>query len=142
MGCMTAHMSPIWKRFETDLEAHLQQIDSAVHQSFDEAYGIASSTDADEPSATNSNRSEMLTLAGTLRHRETLALYGIEKACDSFHSAMSSLRTDAFSSIRTAFIGRLLEDTYHAANMEYGELNSVRFSIVKFCLTSVSRCWQ
>lgn len=71
--------------------------------------------------AHNNTRSALRTLTGTLRHRKDLILYGVENAAEHFHSELSSLRTDAFSSIRTAFVGQLMEDTYHAANMEYGE---------------------
>ncbi|RYO81753.1 hypothetical protein DL764_009715 [Monosporascus ibericus] len=108
------------KVFALDLEAHLERINGAVVQAFNNVLRVALSTGTNEPGAANNTRSAMRTLAATLRHRKDLTLYGIEEASESFHSELSSLHTDAFSSIRTAFIGKLMENTYHAANMEYG----------------------
>ncbi|KAF2194396.1 hypothetical protein K469DRAFT_495226, partial [Zopfia rhizophila CBS 207.26] len=120
MEGMKGDMSAVWDSFAVDLEAHLERINGAVVQAFGNVLRVALSTAANEPGAANNTRSAMRTLATTLRHRKDLTLYGIEKACESFHSELSSLHTDAFSSIRTAFIGKLMENTYHAANLEYG----------------------
>lgn len=121
MQGMQGDMSTVWDSFAVDLEAHLDQINGLVVQAFDNVLRVVLSTGANEPVAANNTRSVMRTLAGTLRHRKDLTLYGIEEAGDSFYSELSSLHTDAFSSIRTAIIGRLMENTYHAANMEYGK---------------------
>ncbi|RYP50632.1 hypothetical protein DL768_003914 [Monosporascus sp. mg162] len=120
MEGMKSDMSAVWDSFAVDLEAHLERINGVVIQAFDKVLRVVLSTGTNEPGAANNTRSAMRTLAATLRHRKDLTLYGIEKAGESFHSELSSLRTDAFSSIRTAFIGKLMENTYHAANMEYG----------------------
>ncbi|RYP01347.1 hypothetical protein DL765_010864 [Monosporascus sp. GIB2] len=120
MEGMKSDMSAVWESFVVDLEAHLERINGAVVQAFDNILGVALSTGANEPDAANNTRSAMRTLAATLRHRKDLTLSGIEEASEIFHSKLSSLHADAFSSIRTAFIGKLMENTYHAANMEYG----------------------
>jgi len=121
MESMTDDMSAIWDSFEVDIEAHLERINDAVVQAFGNALTAASSIGANEPGAANNTRSAMRTLAATLCHRKDLTLNGIEKACESFNSGLSSFHTDAFSSIRTAFIGKLMESTYRAANIEYGK---------------------
>ncbi|RYO90874.1 hypothetical protein DL766_001625 [Monosporascus sp. MC13-8B] len=120
MEGMKGDMSAVWDSFAVNLEAHLERINGAVVQAFDNALRAALSTGANEHGAANNTRSAMQSLAATLCHRKDLTLYGIEEASESFHSELSSLHTDAFSSIRTAFIGKLMENTYHAANMEYG----------------------
>jgi hypothetical protein len=119
MEDMRGDMSAVWDSFKVDLEAHLQRFDGAVVSAFDNVVRVALTTDANVPGATNDTA--MRTLAATLGHRKDLILYHIEKANESFDSELSSLHTNAFSSIRTAFIGRLLESTYHAANMDYGK---------------------
>ena len=117
MKAMKDNMSPVWDSFAVDLKADLQQINGAVIQAFDNGIRFVS---AIEPCEANNNRSAMRALAATLHHRKDLVLYSIEKANESFQYELCSLRTDAFSSIRTAFIGKIMEDTYHSANMEYG----------------------
>jgi hypothetical protein len=121
MEGMKGDMSAVWDSFAVDLEAHLERINGAVVQAFGNVLRVALSTGANEPGAANNTRSAMRTLAATLHHRKDLTVYGIENASESFHSELSSLHTDAFSSIRTAFIGKLMENTYHEANMEYGK---------------------
>ncbi|KAF2462919.1 uncharacterized protein BDR25DRAFT_298822 [Lindgomyces ingoldianus] len=120
MEGMKGDMSAVWDGFAVDLEAHLERINGAVVQTFGNALGVALSAGTNRPGAANNAWSALRTLANTLGHRKDLTLYGIEKASESFHSELLSLHTDAFSSIRTAFIGKLMENTYHAANMEYG----------------------
>ncbi|KAF2688370.1 hypothetical protein K458DRAFT_414140 [Lentithecium fluviatile CBS 122367] len=120
MGGMKGDMSIVWDSFAVDLDAHLDRINGAVIQAFHNVLEFALSAGAAEPRAALNARSAMHTLADTLRHRQYLTVYGIEKASESFHSELSCLHTNAFSSIRTAFTGRLMHNTYHAANMDYG----------------------
>jgi hypothetical protein len=122
MEGMKDDLSSIWVIFANGLEVKLDQVNSSVDQAFGNVLKVAMSTVANESRATNDTRSAMRTVADILRHRKDLTFYGIEKAIDGFHSELSSLQTDTLSSIRTAFIGRLVENTYHAANMEYGKL--------------------
>jgi hypothetical protein len=138
---MKGDMSAVWDSFAVDLEAHLERINGVV-QAFGNALSVALSTGANEPDAANNTRSAMRTLAATLRHRKELTLYGIEKASESFHSELSSLHTDTFSSIRTAFIGKLMENTYHAANMEYGKPALLLPALSHLLLTPIPRFRQ
>lgn len=142
MEGMKGDMSAVWDSFAVDLEAHLERINGAVVQAFDSILRIALSTGANEPGAANNTRSAMRTLAATMHHRKDLTLYGIERAGESFHSELSSLHTDAFSSIRTAFLGKLMENTYHAANMEYGKPIVLLLTLSHLPLTPISRFWQ
>jgi hypothetical protein len=132
---MTADMSDVWNSFVLDLEAQLERIDGAIIQSFDDVFDIALAAGTREPGAASNTRPAMQTFAANMRHRKDLTLYGIEQAVDSFHSNLTSLKSDAFSSVRTAFIGRLMERTYHAANIEYGEFSLSFLALSYFFLT-------
>ncbi|KAF3031928.1 hypothetical protein E8E12_002110 [Didymella heteroderae] len=59
-------------------------------------------------------------LVQILRHRRNLTIAGTENAAGGFRVGLSNLQVNALAPLRTAFIGILMEDTYHAANMEYG----------------------
>ncbi len=115
MEAMNSDMIEVWDSFVVDLDVHLDCLNASVNQAFDNSLGIACSNEA------NSTRLTLQTLAATLHHRKELALDAIDTARESFHHDIATFHTDAFSSIRTAFIGKLLESTYHAANMKYGE---------------------
>jgi hypothetical protein len=142
MEGMKGDMSAVCDSFAVDLEAHLERINGAVVQAFDNVLRVALSTGANEPGAANNTRSAMRTLAAILHHRKDLTLYGIEEASESFHSELSSLHTDAFSSIRTAFIGKLMENTYHEANMEYGKPALLLPALSHLLLTPIPRFRQ
>jgi len=60
------------------------------------------------------------TLCQTLESHERLLLADLEQACEKFEAELSTLRTDAFSGIRTSFIGRLMEQSYSRCNNEKG----------------------
>jgi hypothetical protein len=87
---------------------------------------IATSPTLHNSGATDGIGIAMRTLASNLLHREHLMRYGIDQATETFESNLSSLRGDVLSSVRTAFIGKLTEEAYHAANIDYGNcaLNS------------------
>jgi hypothetical protein len=104
MRSMKSDMSAAWDNFLLGLDAHLELISGEVDEAFDTVLEVALSTNANEPGVTNNTRSAMRTLANALHHRQDLALHGIERANEIFQSELRSLQTDAFSSIRTAFI--------------------------------------
>lgn len=115
MEAMNGDMIEVWDSFMVDLNVHLDCLNASIKQAFDDSLGIACSIEA------NNTRLTLQTLAATLHHRKELALDAIDLARECFHQDIATFHTDAFSSIRTAFIGKLLEGTYHAANMEYGK---------------------
>ncbi|KAH8732134.1 hypothetical protein GQ44DRAFT_767167 [Phaeosphaeriaceae sp. PMI808] len=119
-GNMGDDMSAVWDNFRDELDAQLEQTKDAISQSFNKILRIALSASSNGSRGPNNSRSAIQTLAATLRYREDLTTHGFEQAVESFYSELSMLLTDAFSSIRTAFIGQLMEHAYHAANMEYG----------------------
>ncbi|KAE9378390.1 hypothetical protein N431DRAFT_400024 [Stipitochalara longipes BDJ] len=60
------------------------------------------------------------TLGETMRSRQHLLLADIEQACENFETELSLLRTDAFSGLRTSFIGELMKESYEECNRDYG----------------------
>jgi hypothetical protein len=121
MQTMTTDLSTVWDSFADNLDVEIECINTATDQIFARIIRLASSARGNETRATHNNGSAMRTFVSNLIRREQLTRYGIDRANETFESKLSSLRTDALSSVRTAFIGGLMERTYHAANMEYGK---------------------
>jgi hypothetical protein len=138
---MTSDLSAVWDSFATDLDVEIKRINTATSQTFTEVHRIASSARQNVSRATNNTGSAMRTFASNLMHREHLTRSGVQLATETFESKLSSLRADALSSVRSAFIGRLMEDTYHAANMEYGKPNTTTNTnlTLKSLLTTLTR---
>ncbi|KAF2278876.1 uncharacterized protein EI97DRAFT_372095 [Westerdykella ornata] len=114
MKSMKDDMSTDWDNFKSNVEAQVKAIEKAVAEAFDNSFKIARDA-ADSLSA-------METFADTLRHRKFLIRHGIKRAYEKeFQEELSSLDTDAFSPCETAFIGQLMEDTYHKAALESGK---------------------
>jgi hypothetical protein len=126
---MTEDLSTVWDSFAIDLDVEIEHINTATNQIFARIIRLASSARGNEPRAPNNNGSAMRTFVSNLIHREHLTRYGVDRANETFESKLSSLRTDAFSSVRTAFIGGLMESTYHAANMEFGKFITINSNI-------------
>lgn len=74
----------------------------------------------------------MLTLCNTLNHREKLLRCHIEDVMKDFTASMATLETDAFSPVRSAFIGVLMEETYRSAIAEYGTVTLLRSSNIMY----------
>jgi hypothetical protein len=138
---MKTDLSTIWNSFAGDLDTEIDRVTTATSRAFDKVLKIAASARANESRAANNVGSGMRTFAANLLHREHLTRYGIEKATEAFASNLSSLRADALSSVRTAFVGQLMEPTYHAANMEYGTSTSCNLTRI-LLLTLSSRLRQ
>jgi hypothetical protein len=117
---MTTDLSTVWDRFAVDLYAELEHVNTTAVQMYAKLLEIAASSALRNSGATDDIGSAMRTLASNLLHREHLMRYSIDLVTETFESNISSLRADTLSSVRTAFIGKLIEGTYHAANMEYG----------------------
>ncbi|PVH91907.1 hypothetical protein DM02DRAFT_544867, partial [Periconia macrospinosa] len=119
MKGMVAEMMPKWNDFASNNDSALAQTQRSVRSSFTTAVDIALGK-----VHTNHSRemqSTFLPLVEILRKRQRLSVHGVEYAIDEFiNTSLERLRTDALSSVRTAYIGKLMERTYHAANLDYG----------------------
>lgn len=118
---MTADLRIFWDSFTVDIDTEIERVGTVVTQIFIDIIQIAVSVAADMSRA-NGTGSAMRTFAANLQHRERLITYGIEQVAESFSSKLVALRADALSYVRTSFIGRLMEGTYHAANIDFGTL--------------------
>jgi hypothetical protein len=118
---MQTDLSTVWDSFQVYLDAELERTNTSVAHTFTKISKLASDVSRKEPTRSENARSAMWTLAGNLLHRKNVILYGLEQASEHIEAKLSTLRADALSSVRTAFIGTLMEDTYRAANMEYGK---------------------
>ncbi|KAI0616311.1 hypothetical protein TUN199_11698, partial [Pyrenophora tritici-repentis] len=143
---MKTDMVNVWTNLALDLEVRVQDLLGAIADAFENVLGIVSSQDEADSNVTSemsTSKSSWLdsyrlqitdhslgratvheplylqTLFETLNHRKDLALYGTEDAIEEFHDKLLELKTDALAPVQTAFIGRYMQDTYHAANMEY-----------------------
>jgi hypothetical protein len=123
---MKNDLSTVWDSFQVDLDAGLERVNATAAHTFNKVYKLASEGSRKESRRTDNARSAMRTLAGNILHRKDVMLYGLKQVSETFESKLRALRDDALSSVRNAFVGRLMEDTYHAANMEYGEQFSIR----------------
>jgi hypothetical protein len=138
---METDLSAVWNSFAGDLDIEIDRVTTATSQAFDKVLNVAASARANESRAANNASSSMRTFASNSLHREHLTRYGIEKATEAFASNLSFLRANALSSVRSAFIGQLMEPTYHAANMEYGTSTSCTLTHI-LLLTLSSRLRQ
>jgi hypothetical protein len=118
---MKDDLSAIWDSFVVDLIADIQYVSTASLQTYTEVGEIASSTAENGSPSSNDIAVVMRTFASNMQHREELIRCGIYKAMESFVSDLRSLRADTLTGARTAFVGKLMEATYHAANMEHGK---------------------
>jgi hypothetical protein len=131
---MKNDMANVWANLALDLEVRVQDLLSAIADAFENVLGIVSSQDEADSNVTNIPRPVVQTLFETLNHRKALALYGTEDAIEEFRDKLLALETDALAPVLTAFIGRYMQDTYHAANMEYGKLvySGLRFQVCSY----------
>ncbi|KAH7406760.1 hypothetical protein DE146DRAFT_404176 [Phaeosphaeria sp. MPI-PUGE-AT-0046c] len=116
---MTADLRTFWNSFTADVETEIERVGAVVTQTFTEIIQIAVSVAAGISRA-NDTGSGMRTFAANLQHRERLVSYGIEQVAEDSASKLLALRADAVAHVRTSFIGRLMEATYHAANIDFG----------------------
>jgi hypothetical protein len=117
---MATDLPTVWSSFVLDLDTEIQRINTAAIETY-ARIGSAASAAADRSRLRNDTRPAMRTFASNVSHRKHLMRGDISQAMETFEADLESLRIDTLSSAKTAFIGKLLEDTYHAANMEYGK---------------------
>lgn len=116
---MAADLPNFWASFTVDVNTEIARVSGVVTQTFIDIIKTATSVAA-AMSRADETGSAMRTFAVNLQHRERLINYGVEQVTEDFETKLSSLRDDALSFVRTSFIGRLMKNTYHAANMEHG----------------------
>jgi hypothetical protein len=136
---MIVDMSAVWKSFVVGLQVQLDQANAPVIQAFDTLLSITSPAATGWSDSPRHVQSTMQTLNAVLLHRKDLVLHGIEQVIEKFRKDLIFLHDDAFTPITTSFIGKLMHDTYHAANMEHGERNALLIALLYGVLTTVPR---
>ncbi|KIY02880.1 uncharacterized protein Z520_01345 [Fonsecaea multimorphosa CBS 102226] len=109
---MVDQLATPWRTFRQNLQASQDNLLNTIDDCFDCAIALSDSTDATARS--------MRTLTMTMRHRQALLIAAVENLEDGFQSDLSVLRTDAFSGIRSSFIGQLMESAYNRTIQESG----------------------
>jgi hypothetical protein len=124
MEAMNVTMTPIWPEFKSQLQAQLKQINDLVKQVFDHVLQIASNATKCATVVDRALRSKMEKFFVNLRHRQDLTLDEIDEAIEEFGRALTDFHFDAFNPKQIAIIGTLVEDAYHAANLEGGKFSA------------------
>ncbi|OQV10816.1 hypothetical protein CLAIMM_14754 isoform 3 [Cladophialophora immunda] len=115
---MVTQLATPWRTLQQDLQASQDDLLDAIDGCFDSVIALSDSTDGTTRSLRTLNR--------TMRHRQALLLSAVEELEDNFQSDLSILRTDAFSGIRTSFIGQLMEVSYTRTIQEQGTGSDMR----------------
>lgn len=139
---MTTDLSAVWDSFAVDIDTETESVNTAVVQTYAKVLEIAAPLAENRSIAIDDIGPAMRTFSSNLLHREHLTRYGIEQVLETFVSNHSSLRTDTLSSVRTASIGKLMESTYHAAQMEYGKSAQNSARLTQFYLIPIFRFRQ
>jgi hypothetical protein len=118
---MTTDLSAVWDSFASDLHTEIERFNTALFRTYASVLEMAALPAAHRSKANDSTGYAMRTLASNLLHREHLMRFGIKQVTETFESDLSCLGADTLSAVRTSFIGKLMENTYHAANIDYGK---------------------
>ena len=114
-------MTDLWTGFSANVERHVQHILQTITDAFDHFLRTIVPDNAIEADAAKTSQPAVRMLADILCHRRDLAIRGTEDAIEDFRCKIFVLETDALAPVRTAFIGRCMEETYQKANLEYGK---------------------
>jgi len=118
MTAMVTYMDTPWQDFKQHLQTFQDDNSRLIENTFDRAIAL---TDCD-----GIPTDSITILTATLRHRQFLLLSHVEQLCETFQSGLSTLRTDAFSGIRSSIMGQLMEASYIACQRECGRGSDLR----------------
>ncbi|OHW99019.1 hypothetical protein CSPAE12_02220 [Colletotrichum incanum] len=106
-------LAPQWDRLCSFTSDMREGINALIENTVDRALELLETELEAFPRA-----SEVLTQA--LNCRSKVVFSETETFFDKFDTSLGTLRIDSLSGIRTSLIGRAMEDSYRACNMEYG----------------------
>ncbi|OAL35776.1 hypothetical protein AYO20_04926 [Fonsecaea nubica] len=115
---MITQMATPWRTFKQALEDSQDHLLNRTEDCFDEAIILCGST--------NIPTRSLQTLNVTMTHRKALLLSAMEGLVEDFQRDLSTLRTAAFSGIRTSFIGQIMESSYQRTMLEKGRGSDMR----------------
>ena len=118
-------MSDVWTDLQAYFETCVQTAAEAIREVYDAAIDELRTKGRTGASTENGIYPTNTSLVHSLRHRRNLTTADTEDAIDLFRVEFSNLQVDALAPLRTAFIGNLMEDAYHTANLDFGESPSL-----------------
>lgn len=121
MQSVDADMSALWTSFPAELMTQLESVKTFVETTCGNLRTTALSGFTSRRGSGDDSSRAMRTLAATVQHQLLSLLFDLDNLFENFFNGLDALRTDSLSSIRTAFLGQLMEDSYHEANMEHGK---------------------
>ncbi|KAI0867597.1 hypothetical protein GGS24DRAFT_485128 [Hypoxylon argillaceum] len=116
---MTDDLSPPWEQ----LQINLDQQSDGIFQSIDNFFSWA---DQFLDAELDSSRDTAVSIKSTLSSQKRVLRSDIEKILDNLQGDLRTLRTDVFSSIRTSFIGKIMENEYDKARRQSGRGSDAR----------------
>ncbi|SPO03125.1 uncharacterized protein DNG_05807 [Cephalotrichum gorgonifer] len=114
INTMTADLDPLWENLVSELEDLQETTANLIEECLDAAPEYLDSELGDDSPST-------AVLKRVLLSRQNLLLADVEDIWYKFETALSTLRTDALSGIRTSMIGRAMEPSYDQANFDRGD---------------------
>lgn len=118
-------MSEVWTDLQECFETCVHTAAKEIRKVYDAAIEKSKTGAQTQASTENDTYATCASLVLSLGHRRNLTTAGTEDAIDLFRVEFSNLQVDALAPLRTAFIGSLMEDAYHAANLEFGKWPSL-----------------
>lgn len=117
---MKRDMTEVWARFVGDQEQNLQQALDSIKDIFESMLRNDMPGNFTGPDVDNISRSMVRTLAEIRDHRKDIVLCGTQNAIEEFRFELLELETDALGSVRTSFIGNIMDYYYHEAILRCG----------------------
>ncbi|KAJ5021270.1 Dynamin family-domain-containing protein [Bipolaris maydis] len=114
-------MKCVWKDFVKTLEEELWKLSNDIKRLFEDIYILALPQQQNRESWVQSRTSAIRGLRKTLRHRRDIVLDGVEKSQERFWTEMATLKVNTLGSLKTAFVGECMKETYYEANSKHGK---------------------
>lgn len=113
MKVMVIYMNTPWQTFCQNIRTDQAESSHLIEDTFNRTIALSNTT--------NIQSFPLETLTSNLRVRQNLLYSSVEQLRVELEKGLLSLRTAAFSGIRTSIIAQLMEDSYRAASQESGD---------------------
>lgn len=112
MKVMVTHMNTPWQTFCQNIRTDQAESSHLIEDTFNRTISLSDTT--------NIQGLPLETLTSNLRYRQKELYSSVERLRVELEKGLLSLRTAAFSGIRTSIIAQLMEDSYRASSQERG----------------------
>ncbi|WYZ40676.1 hypothetical protein EsH8_IV_001017 [Colletotrichum jinshuiense] len=110
---MLRDLAAPWQKLCSSFNDENEHTAEMIEESLDRALDLLETELEDFPHSTT-------TLRQSFFCQKEIILWGVEEACNKFEGGLSTLRIDALTGIRTSLIGKAMESSYRACNLESG----------------------